>query len=325
MLEARLQNAVVLKRVFEAMTCLVSEVNLDCDETGLKLQSMDQSHVALVSLKLEDVGFLHYRCDRPRSLGLNMASVVKVFKLCSGQDTVSVQNEDEGDSITFVFENNGSGIKVDCLCKIQSVFNAGICVAAEEKTSTFSLCLMGIEQESLGVPDEEESDVVITFSAKEFASVVNNLKEFSDSVRIDVDKNGVKFITNGDIGRGQIVLKPREGNSDDDLDVGVDIKVNHPVSQTYAVKYLVFFSKAASLSNSCTLSLTAHRPIAVKFDILDPIQGESRSSAPKLGHFKFYLAPKMDDEEVDNMAADDMQAEEPKAEGQVKPEEDREE
>lgn len=84
---------------------------------------------------------------------------------------------------------------------------------------------MGIEQESLGVPDEEESDVVITFSAKEFASIVNTLKEFSDSVRIDVDKNGVKFITNGDIGGGEVILKPREGNSDDDLDVGVDIKV----------------------------------------------------------------------------------------------------
>ncbi|CDI80056.1 proliferating cell nuclear antigen 1, putative [Eimeria acervulina] len=299
MLEARLQNAVVLKRVFEAMTCLVSEVNLDCDESGLKLQAMDQSHVALVSLKLEDVGFLHYRCDRPRSLGLNMASVVKVFKLCSSQDTVSVQNEDEGDMITFVFENN-----------------------AEEKTSTFSLRLMGIEQESLGVPDEEEGDVEITFSAKEFASIVNTLKEFSDSVRIDVDKNGVKFITNGDIGGGEVVLKPREGNSDDDLDVGVDIKVNHPVSQTYAVKYLVFFSKAASLSNCCKLSLTAHRPIAVKFDILDPIQGESRSAAPKLGHFKFYLAPKMDEDEVEQNAAEDMQTEGPKPEGHIKPEED---
>lgn len=85
---------------------------------------------------------------------------------------------------------------------------------------------MGIEQESLGVPDEEEGDVEITFSAKEFASIVNTLKEFSDSVRIDVDKNGVKFITNGDIGGGEVVLKPREGNSDDDLDVGVDIKVS---------------------------------------------------------------------------------------------------
>lgn len=68
---------------------------------------MDQSHVALVSLKLEDVGFLHYRCDRPRSLGLNMASVVKVFKLCSSHDTVALQSEDDGDMITFVFENNG--------------------------------------------------------------------------------------------------------------------------------------------------------------------------------------------------------------------------
>ncbi|CDJ38724.1 proliferating cell nuclear antigen 1, putative [Eimeria tenella] len=300
MLEARLQNAVVLKRVFEAMTCLVNEVNLDCDESGLKLQAMDQSHVALVSLKLEDVGFLHYRCDRPRSLGLNMSSVVKVFKLCSSQDTVSVQNEDEGDLITFVFENN-----------------------AEEKTSTFSLRLMGIEQESLGVPDEEESDVEITFSAKEFASIVNTLKEFSDSVRIDVDKNGVKFITNGDIGGGEVVLKPREGNAEDDLDVGVDVQVRRPVSQTYAVKYLVFFAKAASLSNCCKLSLTSHRPISVKFDILDPIQGESRSAAPKLGHFKFYLAPKMDDEEVD-AAAEAMQTEGPKPEGHVKPEEDME-
>lgn len=84
---------------------------------------------------------------------------------------------------------------------------------------------MGIEQESLGVPEEESSDVVITFSAKEFASIVNTLKEFSDSVRIDVDRNGVKFVTNGDIGGGEVLLKPREGNSDDDLDVGVDIKV----------------------------------------------------------------------------------------------------
>lgn len=71
--------------------------------------------------------------------------------------------------------------------------------------------------------------------------------------------------------------------------------------------------------------MTAHRPIAVKFDILDPIQGESRSAAPKLGHFKFYLAPKMDDEEVDNMAGEEMQTEGTKPEGQVKPEDDMEE
>lgn len=64
----------------------------------------------------------------------------------------------------------------------------------------------------------------------------------------------------------------------------------------------------------------------MKFDILDPIQGESRSSAPKLGNFKFYLAPKMDDDDTDQMHesnADEMQTDglpTSKHEASVKPE-----
>ena len=115
---------------------------------------------------------------------------------------------------------------------------------------------MGIEQESLGVPDEEEGDVEITFSAKEFASIVNTLKEFSDSVRIDVDKNGVKFITNGDIGGGEVVLKPREGNSDDDLDVGVDIKVSQSKNTLLS---LLFYSAFRFFRCTYTSELNMNR------------------------------------------------------------------
>ncbi|CDJ47781.1 proliferating cell nuclear antigen 1, putative [Eimeria brunetti] len=250
MLEAKLQNATVLKRVFEAMACLVNEVNLDCDESGLKLQAMDQSHVALVSLKLDDVGFLHYRCDRPRSLGLNMASVVKVFKLCGPMDTVSIQNEDDGDMITFVFENSGFGLSgegVQTLCgfqnedegdmnrarvAIQSEDKGGFISAvfengAEEKTSTFSLRLMGIEQESLGVPEAESSDCTICMSAKEYSFIVNTLKEINESITIQVDQQAIHFITNGDIGGGEIVLRANNPTPDDDSDVGVSIQVSH--------------------------------------------------------------------------------------------------
>lgn len=96
-------------------------------------QAMDQSHVALVSLKLEDVGFLHYRCDRPRSLGLNMSSVVKVFKLCGGQDTVAIQSEDDGEMITFVFENNGrlsSRVGLTKILSLQLGSYPRLCVSA---------------------------------------------------------------------------------------------------------------------------------------------------------------------------------------------------
>jgi DNA polymerase III sliding clamp (beta) subunit (PCNA family) len=41
---------------------------------------MDNSHVALVSVKLEASGFKKYRCDRPLPLGVNLNSLTKVLK-----------------------------------------------------------------------------------------------------------------------------------------------------------------------------------------------------------------------------------------------------
>ncbi|EPR63667.1 proliferating cell nuclear antigen PCNA1 [Toxoplasma gondii TgCatPRC2] len=297
MLEAKLQHASVLRRLFESIKDMVSDVNLDCDETGLRLQAMDSSHVALVALKLDDVGFVHFRCDRERSLGLNLASVCKVFKLCSNADSCSIQNEEDSDTVTFVFENE-----------------------ADEKLSSFSLRLMAIDQDALRVPEDETAhDVTVTMSAREFANVVRIMGEFSDSVRVEVDKLGVKFVTQGDLGVGEVLLKPKPFANGDDS--GVEIKVNSPVCQTYAVKYLNYFAKAASLSSSVTLSLTDQNPIEVRFDILEPAsggtasgdragdesqgdegraQGRRQAQQPRscIGHVKFFLAPKMDDDAI---------------------------
>ena len=51
---------------------LVTDTNLECSATGIMLQAMDSSHVALVSLTLKSDGFDMFRCDRNISLGLNL-------------------------------------------------------------------------------------------------------------------------------------------------------------------------------------------------------------------------------------------------------------
>jgi len=247
-------------------------VNLDCDESGLKLQAMDSSHVALVSFKIEDSGFVHFRCDRERALGLNMPGVCKVFKLCGNNDSVAIQNEDGADHLIFVFEND-----------------------EEEKMSTFTLKLMTLDQDALGVPEDDSKDVEIRMPSREFSSIVRTMQEFSDTVRIDVDKNGVKFITSGDVGGGEVLLKHREPTGEDD--VGVQIKVTNPVNQTFATRYLNMFAKAGSLSDYTTLCMSEQRPIEVRFNIDDNINKEKI----KLGEIKFYLAPKLDDDRIDNM------------------------
>ena len=52
---------------------LVTDANFQCDDEGIKLQAMDNSHVALVSLNLETSAFKRYRCDHSMPLGVNLA------------------------------------------------------------------------------------------------------------------------------------------------------------------------------------------------------------------------------------------------------------
>ncbi|KAH0876830.1 hypothetical protein HID58_064224 [Brassica napus] len=60
MLELRLVQGSLLKKVLESVKDLVNDANFYCSSTGFSLQAMDSSHVALVSLLLRSEGFEHY-------------------------------------------------------------------------------------------------------------------------------------------------------------------------------------------------------------------------------------------------------------------------
>jgi len=57
MFSAKLQEGIILKKIVEAIKDLVKNVNIDANSSGLSMQAMDSSHVALVSLQLKEVGF----------------------------------------------------------------------------------------------------------------------------------------------------------------------------------------------------------------------------------------------------------------------------
>ena len=61
MFEAKITQGVILKKIVEAIKELVSDVNIDTTATGISLQAMDSSHVALVSLMLNQEGFELFR------------------------------------------------------------------------------------------------------------------------------------------------------------------------------------------------------------------------------------------------------------------------
>ena len=79
MFQAKLSEGILLKKLIESIKDLVTDINLDITSTGISLQAMDSSHVALVTLNLSSDGFEEYRCDKQMTLGVSVANLAAIF------------------------------------------------------------------------------------------------------------------------------------------------------------------------------------------------------------------------------------------------------
>ncbi|KAG4440456.1 DNA polymerase delta processivity factor [Cadophora sp. M221] len=258
-LEARLEQADLLKKIVDAIKDLVQDCNFDCNDSGVALQAMDNSHVALVSMMLKAESFSPYRCDRNVALGLNLTSLTKVLRAAQNEDILTIKAEDAPDVLNLVFESSES-----------------------DRLSEYDLKLMDIDQEHLGIPDTEYA-ATISMPSSEFSRICRDLMALSESVSIEASKDGVKFSCSGDIGNGAVTL--RSHSNVEKPDMNVEIELTEPVSLTFSLKYLVNFCKAAGLSKTVKLCLSNEVPLLVEY----ALAGSS--------YLRFYLAPKIGDEE----------------------------
>uniref|UniRef100_A0A8C8B1L9 DNA sliding clamp PCNA n=1 Tax=Otus sunia TaxID=257818 RepID=A0A8C8B1L9_9STRI len=198
------------------------------------------------------------------SCWLLLASLVftlmsKILKCAGNEDIITLRAEDNADTLALVFE-----------------------APNQEKVSDYEMKLMDLDVEQLGIPEQEYSCVVKMPSA-EFARICRDLSHIGDAVVISCAKDGVKFSANGELGNGNIKLS--QTSNVDKEEEAVTIEMNEPVQLTFALRYLNFFTKATPLSPTVTLSMSADVPLVVEYKIAD------------MGHLKYYLAPKIEDQQ----------------------------
>jgi len=262
MFECTLSQGELFRKIIASIQDLIQDGNFMCDANGISLQGMDSSHVSLVALTLKKEGFEEFRCDRDVTLGINFASLGKILKCMGSKDHLSIRAEDEGDSALFVFESEDSN-----------------------RISNFKLKLMEIDQEQLGIPDTEYK-AVIRMPSSEFQRICRDLSAIGDTVTISATKEGAKFSVAGDIGGGDMTLRQSDNQGvDGDESEKVMIELEEPVQQTFALRYLNNFTKATALSKTVTLSLGPDVPLVTEYKM------------DNLGSVRYYLAPKIDDEE----------------------------
>ncbi|KAJ1675586.1 hypothetical protein EV182_000985 [Spiromyces aspiralis] len=262
MFEARLPQAATLKRIIDPIKELVNDANLDCNDSGISMQAMDGSHIAMSSLQLRADGFDPYRCDRNLSLGINLTSFSKILKCAGNDDVITMKADDDADILSLMFEGKNG-----------------------ERVSQFDLKLLDIDSEHVSVP-EQDYDCDIKISSAEFAKICRDLSGLGQSMVIDVTKEGVRFSAGGEIGNGSVMIKQGAASIDDEKGaIYTRINMREPVSVTLSLKFLNNITKATPLSETLEIHMTDDLPVLFQYNI-----GE-------IGHLGFYLAPQIPDEE----------------------------
>ncbi|XP_058202518.1 proliferating cell nuclear antigen-like [Rhododendron vialii] len=259
MLELRLVQGSLLKKVLESIKDLVNDANFDCSATGFSLQAMDSSQVAVVALLLKSEGFEHYRCDRNISMGMNLNNMAKMLKCAGDDDIITLKADDGSDTVTFMFES-----------------------PTQDKIADFEMKLMDINIERLGFP-EADYQAIVRMPSSEFARICKDLSSIGNTVVISVTNEGVRFSTRGDIGTAKVVC--RQNAMVDKPEEATIIEMNEPVSLTFALRYMNSFTKATPLSGTVTLSLSSELPVVVEYRIAE------------MGYIRFYLAPKIEEDD----------------------------
>ena len=269
-LKAVFGQGVVFSQIIDSLGKLVNDVNFNCTRAGITLQAMDSSHVSLISLLLDKDGFKEYVCSQDVTIGVNVGNVQKILE----------QNEKE-DRLTLLLPFPTS----DAL-QFQFISPNG------ERSSHFSIKLMDIDSEHLGIPDTDYMATVKLPSAL-YKSKMAKLIKIGATVSFEVCQDSISFGIMGDVGNGVSVLKVTTQQKDENKCITIKLDKNPDIvnqtlvlKQSFALRYLICFSESEPLSKIMYLKMSPQVPLIVEF----PIEG--------LGHIRYFLAPKIEDDEV---------------------------
>lgn len=258
-------SAKALRSLFEVLSDFVQAVAIDADSDGLRIQAMDSSHVCLVSVNMyaKDAGFFDaFECGEAKTLGVNVTNFLRALKCAAPDDRVRIRADIETGVMAMAFDGDGA------------------------RSADIELKLMDIDEERLAVP-EWEGAVRFDVESAAFARVIRDLSSLGDTARLSiaVHDDGTSFLTlacEGDVGRASVRLKGKCDDSDGPQE-------SKPAG--FSLKHLTSISKGHALSDELSIEALPDMPVRVEFLLTPPNSATTRSYA------RFYLAPKLEDED----------------------------
>ena len=253
-LEIKTVQATTFKQVIDALKEILMDVNLEFDETGMKIVALDNTHVVLVHLKLDADKFETYFCEKKLYVGINMLKLHMLIKTIGNNDILTLYVErDDANSLGIRIENQDKNVKTNY------------------KLSMFDINVLNINIPPADFP------TVITMPSVDFQKIVRDMHNLADFIEIRNVENQLCFSCKGDFCTQETTLGI-------DKNQGISIvkngsTKNHEIIQgVFSLKYLAMFTKCTNLCNVVEIFLKNNFPLVLRYSVAN------------LGEAKFVLA-----------------------------------
>ena len=174
-MKVELSTNKILKDCFDTIATIIDEVVLECDSEGMRLHSMDRSHITFVGMELRSTLFDEYYCDEPEKVMVDAGELMKVLKRCKPSDLLILETDEGKMVLSFVGDS----------------------------TRTFRLGLIDSEYET-AVPPSIEHPVNVDVPSELLSDFLDDMLIFSEAVVFSVDEDYFRCTGNNDFGESDI-------------------------------------------------------------------------------------------------------------------------
>lgn len=267
---ADLKKAKQFSSVFQALPNIANEVNLHFRENELYFQGMDMAHVCIFEMKIDSEWFSEYDVASNKVIGINVKLVGKVLNCrAANQHLAIVYDEKSPDVLEFQFEN---GTK-------------------DETNKYLTIPLYDFDTELLDLTtDDYQAD--IKMGAAQFNSLVEQMVSFGELIVFECNEEFLE-LAGGDNSTGTIRVPIKIADLTEYM-----IEEGGHLKMSFAAKYIKSISLFSKVFKDIWLHVDTQKPMNFYYNFDEDVEGETDSTT---NYLKFYLAPKMTDDEEDAM------------------------
>ena len=235
-------QASTIKLVIDAMKEILMDVNLEFDDTGMKIIALDNTHIVLIHLKLEADKFEKYYCEKKLYVGINMLKFHMLIKTITNSDILSL----------FILKNDPNTL--------------GITIENSDRNvkTTYKLSMLDIDVVNVDIPPQD-FNTIITMPSAYLQKIIRDMHNLAEYIEIkNVDD---KLILNcqGEFCCQETILGTEKSQN---INMKRNVENSKEIIQgVFSLKYLSIFTKCTNLCASVEIYLKNSYPIILQYSI----------------------------------------------------------